>query len=468
MEEPFRVNSITTPIEVKFNKNLTQSCKDLFSYIQALNKKDGLGCFASNSYLAGLVGVTPEKISANITTLIEHGYIIKKLITNEMYGWHERRVLFIDPEYVNKYKYLNHNFNCEYVWKTPEKIQQCDNAFIAGDNGIIASGIHKTFLVTLESEIDKESESLLRKDSLTLCDTSVPDVAKVYSSKLIRKPIEVKPVTQSKLIRRQSTIIKTTPVIQNEEKPVKTELRLSKEVEEIVNEWEDGLKIHDHTTKTFKQAVFYIIKLLNGKMFAKMPQFKDYENRKFTPEEIITSIKNFKLAALSLDYHPVGNLKDNFRKTLFPKFFYNSFSLKYQSLFIEFLNNPPKLVVQNTRLIPDAYPQLSQKLRKLYIENVLGNPNASLLPQSENAFRRAAMKLQNFKDQNKNRILITEVNGNLANYLWEALENKVRNTSDITPNWFCSDKTFQETFPAYLYSQGVLQSLNEREFSIYN
>jgi hypothetical protein len=78
------------------------------------------------------------------------------------------------------------------------------------------------------------------------------------------------------------------------------------------------------------------------------------------------------------------------------------------------------------------------------------------------------MKLNTFKDQNKKRILITEVNGNLANYLWEALENKVRNTSDITPNWFCSDKTFQETFPAYLYSQGVLQSLNEKEFSIYN
>jgi hypothetical protein len=119
-------------------------------------------------------------------------------------------------------------------------------------------------------------------------------------------------------------------------------------------------------------------------------------------------------------------------------------------------------------LIPDVYPQLSKKLRKLYVENVLGNPDAKLLPQSENAFRRAALKLSNFMEINKKRILITEVNGNLANYLWEALENRVKNTSEITPIWFCSDITFNETFPAYLYSQGVLQSMNEKEFSIYN
>ena len=481
-EHRWIIKQFCQPAEVYFNTKLSWGAKALFSLIVLLDHKVK-GCFASNAYLAEILGVVARSVERFVSELIEHGYITRELISQK--NGSIKRIIRIDHGYKKKYANLVHNFHCEFIWNVPEEMTPDDTeggcqtchpplAILSSPPGNPV--IQKEYISERIKEKEEEKEFLLRKNFLSLPYEPCGSKEKCRS-KLIRKTIEVKPVTQdevkpvikSKLIRNPSFIIKNTPVTQEETKPViKTELRLSPQVELIVNEWEDGLKIHNHTTKTFKQAIFSITKILNGKMFKTLPQFKDYENRKFTVEEIIQSIANFKLAALSPDYHPMGNLKTSFQKTTFPNFFYNAFSLKYQSLFIEFLNNPPKSVIENGIIIADVYPQLSQKLRKLYVENVLGDPDAKLPPQSENAFRRAAMKLTSFKDKNKRRILITEVNGNLANYLWEALENKVRNTSDITPYWFCSDKTFQETFPAYLYSQGVLQSLNEREFSIYN
>jgi hypothetical protein len=454
-EHRWVIKQFCQPAEVYLNKKLSWGAKALFSFIVVLDHSID-GCFASNAYLAGILGVVIRSVERFIDELIEHGYITRELILQN--DRTTKRILRIDHTYKDKYWNLVYNCHCKYVWKTPEEMVYEDQTTPMQEMSPPLTDLSPPpDKSVIQKEYIKESEKsilLLRNNNNSFHAMPQSGISEVYKSKLIRRP--------ASLIKQQSTVIK------KEAKPVETELHLSDEILLIVDEWENGLSKHRRTSKTFKQAIFSIEKLLNGKMFNPLPQFKDYHNRKFTHQEIITTIANFKLAALSPEYRPEGELKDRFRKTVFADFFYNSHSIKLKSLFIEFLNNPPKMVVENTRLIPDAYPQLSQKLRKLYVENVLGNPNAQLLPQSENAFRRAAMKLQNFKDQNKKRILITEVNGNLANYLWEALENKVRNTSEITPHWFCSDKTFQETFPAYLYSQGVLQSLNEREFSIYN
>jgi hypothetical protein len=466
------IDGYWVPIEVGQNSKLSAMSKFLFAIISSLDISEK-GCFASNAFLISRLGkCSVNSLNNYLNELIEHQYITREVRIGKDHQ--TIRILRRNPNFYKQYEYLRYEANGTTVSQLNAELNELGGVPKlpgGGDPQDFGGGIpefrkHNSISVTLESESEKESKVLLRKTSLTLSNTSpVGDVKEQVRSKLIRKP-----VIQSKLLRSKSSIIKNTPVTPSEirTKEKQTELNLSLELIEIVNEWEDGLKIHAHTTKTFKQAVFCITKLLNGKMFNSLSQLKEYHNRKFTVQEIITAISNFKLAALSPDYHPIGNLKERFRKTLFSDFFYNPHALKYQSLFIEFFNNPPKSVIENTKLIPDVYPQLSKKLRKLYVENVLGDPNAKLLPQSENAFRRASAKLNDFKEKNKKRIVITEFNGNLATYLWEALENKVRNTSEITPYWFCSDTTFQETFPAYLYSQGVLQSLNEKEFSIYN
>jgi len=451
------------PIEVGANDKLSFASKYLFSIINSLDitKK---GCFATNSYLMNKMnGMSNNTLVKYINELIEHEYITREVILKK--DSQTERILRINPEYLKKYNYLRHQANHVSVSQLNDELNELAlmnrggvNSFMGGDPRVLGgrpprNEIQNSISVTLESEVNNKSESLLRKDSHSCYDMPQSGISIPQ---------------RSKLIRRQSTLIKQQSVIAKEVKPPETELNLSDELLLIVDEWENGLSKHRRTSKSFKQAIFCITKLLNGKMFNPLPQFKDYHNRKFTVQEIITAISNFKLAALSADYRPVGELKDRFRKTVFSSFFYNPHSAKLKSLFIEFLNNPPKSVIENTRLIPDVYPQLSKKLRKLYVENVLGDPDAKLLPQSENAFRRAAMKLHNFMEHNKKRIVITEVNGNLANYLWEALERRVKNTNEITPTWFCSDITFRETFPAYLYSQGVLQSSVEQEFSIYN
>ena len=62
------------PAEVRYDENLKDKAKLLYSEITALSNKDGT-CYASNKYFANLYNVTPTTISLLIKDLVESGYI---------------------------------------------------------------------------------------------------------------------------------------------------------------------------------------------------------------------------------------------------------------------------------------------------------------------------------------------------------------------------------------------------------
>ena len=68
------------PAVVRYDKDLTDKAKLLYSEITCLCNKEGY-CFATNNYFANLYNCTPRAIQFTISKLQEKGYI-KIIIEN--------------------------------------------------------------------------------------------------------------------------------------------------------------------------------------------------------------------------------------------------------------------------------------------------------------------------------------------------------------------------------------------------
>lgn len=68
-----QVEGLWIPIEILSNSNLTANEKLVLSIIKALDK--GQGCFASNKYIAELIGLESRSMTAIISKLKEKGFV---------------------------------------------------------------------------------------------------------------------------------------------------------------------------------------------------------------------------------------------------------------------------------------------------------------------------------------------------------------------------------------------------------
>ena len=135
-----------------------------------------------------------------------------------------------------------------------------------------------------------------------------------------------------------------------------------------------GVRKHmDATTKVFKETVSAIRKLKQGTYFDRLEQVEAYYKRKFTEEEIIGTMRNFSLAATSLDYEPAN--KKYLKGLSLIDFLYNPRSNGEQSQFIKYLENPPELCKDNVREKKDDHPQVTATLMRSYIEGDFGEKN---------------------------------------------------------------------------------------------
>lgn len=78
------------PVEILSNQNLSANEKLVLSIIKALDK--GQGCFASNKYIAGLIGLKSTTLSNIVSSLKEKGFIN---VTVE--GYNTRTIKYIEP-----------------------------------------------------------------------------------------------------------------------------------------------------------------------------------------------------------------------------------------------------------------------------------------------------------------------------------------------------------------------------------
>ena len=72
----FGLPNIVIPAEVLANENLTPREMILFGYLLNMTYNDHGCCWASNRYLARLIRVTPETVSAMLAKLTKEQYIL--------------------------------------------------------------------------------------------------------------------------------------------------------------------------------------------------------------------------------------------------------------------------------------------------------------------------------------------------------------------------------------------------------
>ncbi|NTW31593.1 MAG: helix-turn-helix domain-containing protein [Bacteroidetes bacterium] len=93
---------VWVPKEIWFSKELSLQEKHLFVEIDSLD--NDIGCFASNSYLGDFMGLSKQRISSLIQSLINKKYIYqlseKELTEN---GWKTNRVLKVNK---NKFEHI--------------------------------------------------------------------------------------------------------------------------------------------------------------------------------------------------------------------------------------------------------------------------------------------------------------------------------------------------------------------------
>lgn len=84
------------PANVRYDKNLTANAKLLYGEITALCNEKGF-CWANNKYFSELYGVSTTSVSKWISSLIEKGYIVSKLIYKENSREIDKRIISLPP-----------------------------------------------------------------------------------------------------------------------------------------------------------------------------------------------------------------------------------------------------------------------------------------------------------------------------------------------------------------------------------
>lgn len=229
----------------------------------------------------------------------------------------------------------------------------------------------------------------------------------------------------------------------------------------IMELWNNlGLKTCRRTkTKVHKETNIRIKRLMKGQMFDVYPSLEQYHQRKFSEQEIKTSIINFSRAINEDIYKPrEGTPTWNWYRGLrLHEFFLCNSEAKNPtlSLFLKYLFQPIEVAVD------DEYPALTKAIREMYIDKCLGGTKAKMSPRHESNFRRAGSRMEEFLHVNKRlvrtELLVGDRAEELALLLFDAIEKDRGDLDKITPGWLCSDNTFSIRLPLYLKSEGMLE-----------
>lgn len=253
------------------------------------------------------------------------------------------------------------------------------------------------------------------------------------------------------------------PVVKEKPKPV-----VSKEIENLIIFW-NGLNIVTHrpNTKTYYEIASCLSKLMAGNFFDKNGPFVKYSDKKFTSQEITETMTRFALAATNFNYLPVSDYKKILKKTGIIHFLHNPFGKQEKSLFLEYFENPPQLLKEETRLTTDDDPETTRIIKSFWVKKVLGGIKpVSWSNQDENNFRRAGKSLTKFIKSNIKRITTEfglggddiKAKRDRVELLFEAILDDINDdTSKLTTGWLCSSMTWNARFPKYLFAQGIIE-----------
>ena len=261
--------------------------------------------------------------------------------------------------------------------------------------------------------------------------------------------------------------------------------RISKNCKSILEYWNEYSgakqvispeeKKNGEVTKTYRETILWVERLLQGKFQAK--EIKDLDHQRFTKDEIIQAINNFVLASLNTEYLP-QNKKYIQNKTL-QTFIYDVFSWgNDKSCFLTYLKNPPEKIKDEIKKVDNLFPSLVKKLVEEYFNYFfLGGyeeGDEKLLSGCEKeAFVYGSYFLAQLNSSIRHQSIL--LSGGWVKLLFEALQRYVDIAEDqqwpnipvVTPKWFAEKRTFSETLYRYLVSRNIIgkEKENREKFS---
>jgi hypothetical protein len=224
------------------------------------------------------------------------------------------------------------------------------------------------------------------------------------------------------------------------------------------------LHIPKTDTKLWSNSIDLVNGLFTGAAFSNFPEFKEHK-RPYGIAEIKLSIDRFAQAAFD---HTVMPFDKKLLTGLSPcEFILNkhckSTSAKYaqmsRSNFLHYLHNAPVLQIVPAQPNPDKYPEMTKALMDRYRDLIQGGLKTHFDVKNQNKFILAAEKLTAFVDAFRHRFSghYQMTNFNLAETLIKCLiEDQEGVTQKITPGYLCSDQTFNQRFPNYLFQMAIL------------
>jgi len=436
------------PSELVDDPEVDSSQYGIWAIVYALDWLEG--CFVSNKVIANTLHLSEGTIVNGITNLVRLGYL-----TREQDSVTKVRTLRL----TNKIKF-SYEKGSGASKNAPPSIHKWTGVHSQMDRLPFTNG----HINNIEKKPSKKNSS--QREECTVCEA---DRLPLREEIKIRETTETVPLLKRRtpapsihdLPVRERMLSANTDNLAPKPKQAPL-LNVPASVQQVISAWETrGFIRHNPSTKTFREAVARIKKLLRGTFFDSYAQYRVWHGRKFSIEEIIRSVDNLHLAAHNADYEPGGNYKQHLAKMSLSGFFFNDFSTNGEkSLFIKYLERPA-LLASTQKTIEDPNPSVTTYLKNWYSREVRGGFTAAFSAGDETAFRHATGRLIKFLSENRAHLNLMWQGTpliQLAELLCEALKKSVDGRVErLTPGWFCSDTTFSSRLPSYLNSQGFGQ-----------
>lgn len=470
---------------------------------------------ATTSYVAKGLGWTEEKVQKNKKGLKELGLIediqsvdergkIKGHYVYVKFIWgQETAARLFDPRLSKQHEDPCHtrtdstppNFQGVESWGT--------NALSAGNGNALSAGNVSTNVET-ERETRKgtkantplrEQERLPNQETLPESTEHLPAPRIIQRIQIsspaqanvpVAEPVEQSPVT--KLKANLPATKQTSPVPENnlpadmpemrgspsdlkeDSAPPKQNRSIASLAREIALFWISAGLRSFKDEKAKKRAISKLERVLRGTLFNDQPGYEKFYGKKFTVEEVIQAIKNFKIAATDPKYRP-GLLatKKKMMQIGLCEWLLNEFCKKNGVATSSFITNlePPK-PVSSPKYEPateDLYPEITSTLKRVFCQSICQSDNP-LVPwdvKDENNFRKTSNFLYDFYEKNKSRVSRV-YQGMGPEKMAKLLIQCISSSTDaerfrITTGWLCSSKTLNTRFPQYLVDENIFTNM---------
>ena len=419
-------------------KGIVSPTLAIYNRIRSLDTNDPRGSWIKNIELAYELDVTEKTIERGLKDLLNEGVLIK---TD---GHFEKNGKFYNRRYLKTICHMTNEEKLSVPTNlsgTSDKNKKCKSVPTNLSGQFRQTSRHYT------RSNSKENNVVVSKE------TSNSDVSDETSSRV-----------GNSLLNKNKLNDLAQRIKADSKKEIK-ETSCPKSIQAYLDLWTKLTgKTNRKNSNTLAQTIQDLKKLRTGKLYNNIscPETKFLVGKKINIADFETALMRFVDARNNPDYYPQN--KEYIKKINLRQFLFNEYGKneKSRSYFAHFLvESPLKLPSQNL----DKFPKLTEQIINTYRFQVLGGLSYTPSLFDQTKFIDSASRLNDFFVTNKARLngLAKAPDQKKAELLFKAVlndlgQNKIKH---ISPGYFCSDKTFSDRLPRWMYAEALLAEPNQ-------